>query len=103
MPARQPAAAPTPATAPEAVWDDDRPDIDYSDVAEAALGPDDDTPLIAEPIRSRDPLLRREVTQAEQARIMNDPAVKQAVELFRGTIVNMEFVTPAPGAGEEEA
>ncbi|GMU83350.1 MAG: DNA polymerase III subunit gamma/tau [Planctomycetota bacterium] len=95
-------AVPAPAAAPEPEWEDDRPDADYSDVAEASLGSEEDAAPLAESVRSRDPLLRREVTQAEQARIMNDPAVKQAVELFRGTIVNMEFVTPVRGAGEED-
>jgi len=78
--------------------------LSYADVPEASgLEPretsaEDEGPAEPQP----EPLARTAVSPEERARILKDPLVQQALELFDGVVVNIERPTASPGARQTQ-
>ncbi|MFQ5807879.1 MAG: hypothetical protein ACE5I3_15650 [Phycisphaerae bacterium] len=85
--------------------DVEEPLPDYSagpEAGGAAIENEPEVPVAA--ARERNTIVRRPATTAERERILSDPLVQQAIELFDGAVVNMEReVGPTPTESPEEA
>jgi DNA polymerase-3 subunit gamma/tau len=68
-------------------------------IVDSALADDEAAPRAADSGRAM--TLRRPVTGEERARILSDPVVKQALDLFNGIMVNMERIETVPAAADE--